>query len=35
VDLLSEVRSGVYDVSNVYSGYKDLNDFLNKKPYCP
>jgi hypothetical protein len=35
VDILSEVRSGVYDVSNVYSGYKDLNDFLNKKPYCP
>lgn len=35
VDMLGEVRDGVFDVSDVYKGYKDLNDFLRKKPYCP
>lgn len=35
VDILSEMRDGVHDVSNAYNGYKDLNDFLTKKPYCP
>ncbi len=35
VDTLGEARDGVFDVSGVYSGYKDLNDFLRKKPYCP
>lgn len=35
VDTLGEAREGVFDVSGVYQGYKDLNDFLRKKPYCP
>lgn len=35
VDTLGEARDGVFDVSGVYAGYKDLNDFLRKKPYCP
>ena len=35
VDTLGEARDGIFDVSGVYAGYKDLNDFLRKKPYCP
>jgi hypothetical protein len=35
VDFLSEMRDGIFDASNAYNGYKDLNDFLTKKPYCP
>jgi hypothetical protein len=35
VNTLREVHKGVYDVSNTYGGYKDLNDYLIKKPYHP
>lgn len=35
VDTLGKARDGIFDVSGVYTGYKDLNDFLRKKPYCP
>lgn len=35
VDILSESRDGVHDASAVYEGYKDLNDFLRGKRFCP
>lgn len=35
VDVLSEARDGIHDASGVYAGFKDLNDFLRGKRYCP
>jgi hypothetical protein len=35
VEMLAEVKDGVHDASDVYARYKDLNDFIRKKPYCP
>jgi hypothetical protein len=29
------VKDGIHDASDVYARYKDLNDFIRKKPYCP
>lgn len=34
-DLLKEAYDGVVDLSAIYNGYKDLNDFLRKKRFCP
>ena len=33
VDILGETRDGIYDVSEVYKGFKDLNDFLRGKRF--
>ena len=35
VEVLAQVMDGVHDASGVYQGYKDLNDFLRGKPFCP
>lgn len=35
VELLGEAFGGVHDASDAYKGYKDLNDFLRGKHYCP
>lgn len=35
VDTLNETRDGIHDASVVYKGYKDLNDFLRGKRFCP
>ena len=35
VDTLNETRDGIHDASGVYKGYKDLNDFLRGKRFCP
>ena len=35
VDALGEARDGIHDASGVYEGYKDLNDFLRGKRFCP
>lgn len=35
VDALNEARDGIHDASGVYEGYKDLNDFLRGKRFCP
>jgi hypothetical protein len=35
VEMLAEVKDGIHDASDVYARYKDLNDFIRKKPYCP
>lgn len=35
VDALNETRDGIHDASGVYEGYKDLNDFLRGKRFCP
>lgn len=35
VDTLNEARDGIHDASGVYEGYKDLNDFLRGKRFCP
>jgi hypothetical protein len=35
VEILSEVHYGVTDKSSLYAGFKDLNDFLKGKRYCP
>jgi hypothetical protein len=35
VEMLNEVHNGVIDMSNLYAGFKDLNDYLIGKRYCP
>lgn len=35
VDALSELREGIHDASGAYEGYKDLNDMLRDRRYCP
>ena len=35
VDTLNETRDGIHDASGVYKGFKDLNDFLRGKRFCP
>lgn len=35
VDMLGEARDGIHDASNVYEGFKDFNDFLRGKHFCP
>ena len=33
--MLSEVHNGVADMSSLYAGYNDLNDYLIGRRYCP
>jgi hypothetical protein len=35
VDILSELHDGIHDISAAYAGYKDINDLLIRRPYCP
>lgn len=35
VDTMSELFKCVHDVSDAYKGFKDLNDFLRGKHFCP
>jgi len=35
VEMLGELRDGVYDASGAYEGYKDLNDRLRGRRFCP
>jgi hypothetical protein len=35
VQMLMEVHNGTRDKSHLYTDYKDLNDYLNGRRYCP